>query len=150
MQMAMKRQLTDDEVLEQLMREKAEREKLIRDARANLERYGSTLPPLEVSVTKPATRVRGQPPPDTGVVRVTATGRGRGNAKRVPGIEWFNVFKVCPHCGEEKNVGRDFGTVIRRGRETAASWCKKCRANSNYHGPRDWTKVRRLSVKKKT
>ncbi len=53
--------------------------------------------------------------------------------------KWFQILKTCPHCGKEKNVGKDFGVVIRRGVEGAASWCKQCRSESSasyYKSPR--------------
>lgn len=101
-------------MLAQLAAERAERERLVREARENLAKYGSTLPP-----------VAGAPAP--GIVRIAP------RAKRAIDPKWFRVEKTCPHCGETKNVGRDFGTVIRRGKEDAAGWCRACRSSTNYH-----------------
>ena len=40
--------------------------------------------------------------------------------------------KECPHCGKVKNVGRDFGIRYSRGIPGPHSWCRQCRANTNY------------------
>lgn len=82
-------------------------------ARENLVRFGTTFAPPEA---KPST-----------VVRVASRA-----GKKLVDPKWFNVTKVCPHCGEEKNVGRDFGVVIRRGIEGPSGWCRTCRATTDY------------------
>jgi len=114
-----KRVLTDEEVLQRFIAEKAERERLIREARANLEAYGSALPPI------------GAPPVAVPPDEITRIGP-RVKAKIAP--KWFKVVKTCPHCGIEKNVGKDFGVVIRRGLESAAGWCRACRNTTSYKG----------------
>lgn len=106
--------LTDEEVLAQLTAERAERERLVREARENLAKYGTALPPVAGA-------------PASGIVRISP------RAKRSIDPKWFRVEKTCPHCGKTKNVGRDFGTVIRRGNEDAAGWCRACRSSTNYH-----------------
>ena len=111
-------ELTDEEVLAMLEKEKAERERQIREARENLAKYGTAIAPVGVKVELPA---------EGGVVRIAP----RAKAKIDP--KWFKVLKVCPHCGVEKNVGRDFG-VITRGKarlEHAAGWCKDCRSKTS-------------------
>jgi hypothetical protein len=117
-----KRVLTDEEVLQRFIAEKAERERLIREARANLEAYGSALPPIGA----PPVAVKAPPVADDGVTRIGP----RVKAKIAP--KWFKVLKTCPHCGVEKNVGKDFGVVIRRGLESAAGWCRACRNTTSY------------------
>ena len=121
--MMAKRVLTDEEVLERFIVERAERERLIREARANLEAYGTTLPPVGAPRVAPAVKA---PAVADGVVRIGP----RVKAKISP--KWFKVLKTCPHCGVEKNVGKDFGVVIRRGLESAAGWCRACRNTTNY------------------
>lgn len=85
----------------------------IQIARDNLARYGTTYAPA--NTVEPVLK------------RVAPRA-----AAAIP-AHWFKVVKVCPHCGLEKNVGRDFGIVVRRGVESAAGWCRKCRASTNYH-----------------
>lgn len=47
--------------------------------------------------------------------------------------DWGKVSKLCPKCGETKKVDPDFGTVNKRGVIRAQSWCKHCRATTNYY-----------------
>lgn len=114
-------QLTDAEILAQLEKAKAEREREIKEARENLAKYGSVLaptyaPPAPIPV--PSAR--------EGVTRIAP----RAKVKIDP--KWFKVLKTCPHCGEEKNVGKDFGIVKRRGLESANGWCRTCRNKVSY------------------
>lgn len=81
---------------------------LIQIARENIARYGSALVPVQ-QVARVAPR-----------------------AKRKIDPKWFLVEKKCPHCGKIKNVGREFGVIVRRGIEGAAGWCRKCRSETNY------------------
>lgn len=104
-------QLTDEEILAELARAKAERDRAIAEARANLAKFGSVLPPVV-----PATVERVIPSRST----------------RTVDPKWFATWKVCPHCGEKKNVGRDFGVIVRRGVESASGWCRACRSRENY------------------
>lgn len=69
---------------------------------------------------------------DEEIVRIAP----RTKAKIDP--KWMNVLKTCPHCGIEKNVGRDFGTIKKpNGTVQAAGWCKQCRSESSgkYNRP---------------
>ncbi len=69
---------------------------------------------------------------DTGGIRRIAP---RAKASIDP--KWFNVVKTCPHCGKEKNVGKDFGTITKpNGTVQAAGWCKQCRSESSGKYPR--------------
>ena len=43
----------------------------------------------------------------------------------------FSALKVCPHCGKEKNVGKDFGIAMHRGVQYANSWCSQCRSETS-------------------
>lgn len=52
--------------------------------------------------------------------------------KRVIDPKWFELTKRCPNCKKTKNIGTDFGVVIRRDVETPAGWCKQCRSLTNY------------------
>jgi len=66
------------------------------------------------------------------LVQVRATS-GKSRGPRVePSPKWDGVKKKCPHCTKTKLVNPDFGVVIRRGIEGPASWCKACRAATNY------------------
>lgn len=82
-------------------------------ARENLAKYGTTTAPT-APTTMAVTRIVGR------------------KASRVIDPKWFTVRKVCPHCKKEKNVGQDFGVVVRRGIESAAGWCRQCRSGSDY------------------
>lgn len=88
-------------------------------ARENLKRYGSVLPP------EPTTRVL-EP-----VARK---------------VDWNKVEKRCPHCGITKNVGKEFGIVIRRGLESAAGWCRECRSTTNYYAAKRKNKTQNVEV----
>lgn len=116
--------MTDEEVLAQLARECAERERLIREARENLEKYGTALAPVTVPAAGEGGALTIHAVPDR-IVRLAP------RAKKEIDPKWFKVTKVCPHCKEEKNVGRDFGIVVRRGLEHAAGWCKDCRSKTS-------------------
>jgi hypothetical protein len=89
-------------------------------ARENLKRYGNPLGPPEVS------------PAETAVVAVKRIAPKPRKGKAAFDQRWFSVTKKCPHCGKVKNVGKEFGVVIRRGVEAAAGWCKQCRSSTNY------------------
>lgn len=52
-------------------------------------------------------------------------------AKKEIDPKWFKVTKVCPHCRKEKNVGEDFGIIMRRGLESPSGWCKECRSKTS-------------------
>ncbi len=93
---------------------------LIQIARDNLAKYGTTIPPARTARTPVLAVV----PPEPEVIRIAP--RVKIDAK------WFKTLKTCPHCGVEKNVGKDFGIVIRRGLESAAGWCRECRNTTNY------------------
>ena len=115
-------ELSDEEVLLQLEAEKEARAKAIAEARENLAKYGTAIAPVGVKVELPAFG---------GVVRIAPRSRAQPIDPK-----WFKVTKVCPHCGEEKNVGRDFGVIWRKTGDTrkdyAAGWCRSCRsATSN-------------------
>lgn len=130
-----KKTLTDEEVLAQLAREKAERERMIREARENLEKYGSTIAPIgAVEVKDRPKAVRS--PKSEGLPRTAVEEGGviriAPRAKKKIDPKWFKVLKTCPHCGEEKNVGKDFGIVVRRGLESASGWCRACRNAVSY------------------
>lgn len=114
-----KRELTDDEILERIAAEKAERERLIAEARANLAKYGTALAPI-AGVT-----LASSGPP---VVRLAPRAKARAADPK-----WEGVVKTCPHCGETKSVLEGFGVVVIRGHERAAGWCKLCRSSTNYH-----------------
>ena len=87
-------------------------------ARENLKRYGNPLGPETEA-----------PPAAAAVVkRIAPQGRkGKAFDKK-----WFSITKRCPKCGKTKNVGEEFGVVVRRGVEAAAGWCKQCRSSTNY------------------
>ena len=106
--------LSDEQILAQLAREKAERDALVREARENLAKYGTALPPPEVLAASAP------------VVRIAP------RAKRKIDPKWYSVEKTCPHCGKTKNVGKDFGIIVRRGVESATGWCRDCRSKTNY------------------
>lgn len=53
-------------------------------------------------------------------------------AKTLIEDRWFSTTKTCPHCGKTKNVGKEFGVVVTRGVQYAASWCKQCRGATSY------------------
>lgn len=93
-----------------------DQEILIQIARDNLARYGSTIPPEGVVPQVAPSEIRRIAP----------------RARREIDPKWFKALKVCPHCGEEKNVGKDFGVVVRRGIEGPAGWCRACRSATNY------------------
>lgn len=116
-------EMSDEEILAQFAREKAARDLLVAEAKANLAKYGTTLPPLPVELPKVAEKPAAL---DAGVTRIAP------RTKRKIDPRWFKVLKTCPHCGEEKNVGKDFGIVVRRGLESAAGWCRRCRNKTNY------------------
>jgi hypothetical protein len=47
----------------------------------------------------------------------------------------IGAVKPCPHCSRPNlTVGSDFGTTIKRGVEVIQSWCRRCRAETNYNG----------------
>jgi len=122
-------ELTDAQVLELLAREtaarKAAEEALIRKARENLAKYGTTIAPMDLPAV-------GEAPPSLAgqIGRELAT---RGTRRpRDASPQFFGMKKKCPHCGKTKDVGKEFGTVIRNGLEHAASWCKQCRSGTNY------------------
>lgn len=57
--------------------------------------------------------------------------------KKQPVADWTKERRTCPKCGHEGPVDPDFGVKVRRGLVHAQSWCKKCRASTNYyHRPR--------------
>lgn len=132
--------LTDEEVLAQLAREKAERDRLIREARENIAKYGTAIAPVPGLTATPI------PVPAAGeeAVRIAPRAKGKPIAAK-----WFKVFKVCPHCGIEKNVGKDFGIVVRRGLESAMGWCRSCRNTTSYKDkPRKSAAARKGDEKK--
>ena len=47
---------------------------------------------------------------------------------------WDTVEKICPKCGEQKNVVAGFGLVKSKktGRIDPVGWCKKCRNEDAY------------------
>jgi hypothetical protein len=48
------------------------------------------------------------------------------------------LTKRCPHCGETKVVGTDFGVRIQtvNGKTKSQSWCNKCRSSNDSHPTR--------------
>lgn len=90
-------------------------------ARENLKRYGNPLGPPPATESRPA---------ETAEVKRVAPRRKKGKATFDP--KWFDVTKRCPHCGKTKNVGREFGVIIRRGVEAPSGWCRQCRSETNY------------------
>lgn len=56
--------------------------------------------------------------------------------------DWTKMKRTCPRCGRTGKVATDFGTKTgRRGNVTAQSWCRRCRAQTNYHArPRTYSK----------
>jgi hypothetical protein len=64
--------------------------------------------------------------PDDQIVRVAS----RGKSRIVPEPRWKNTVKKCPHCGKEKKVDPDFGVILARGTQYAASWCRQCRSET--------------------
>lgn len=57
------------------------------------------------------------------------------------GDDWRTCPRKCPKCGFEGFVIPDFGVRIKNGIEKKQSWCKTCRAGTNYHAqPRKYVK----------
>ena len=88
-------------------------------ARENLKRYGNPLGPETEA-----------PPAAAAVVKRVAPRAPRGT--KAFNKKWFSIMKRCPKCQKTKNVGEEFGVVVRRGVEAAAGWCKQCRSSTNY------------------
>lgn len=78
---------------------------------------GARLPPSTAAVAAA--------PDEPGVIRIV------GRTKTPIEERWFRTLKTCPHCGEEKNVGKDFGVAVHRGVQYANSWCKECRSKTS-------------------
>ena len=47
--------------------------------------------------------------------------------------DWSKETHTCPNCGETKPVLPDFGVKVVRGKERKHSWCRRCRATTNYY-----------------
>jgi len=108
----------DDDLLSRIVSDLAAREKVYRDARENIERAQVSLNALG-----PLPAMAGSMIKESGISpRVTR----RAGPKQIS-TKWFKITKVCPNCGKEKNVGREFGVVVRRGEEEPYSWCTDCR-----------------------
>ncbi len=115
--------LTDDEVLQLLAKAKADREREIAEARANIEKYGTPLAPIGGAGPRKTAKV-----PE--VRRMAGTRAKRPENWFDP--KWNSMKRVCPHCKKEKVIGTDFGVTLRRGIEASQPWCKQCRAGTNY------------------
>lgn len=48
-------------------------------------------------------------------------------------VDWTTVERTCPKCGRVGKVDPDFGVKMYRGEPHPQSWCKDCRAGTNYH-----------------
>lgn len=122
--------MTDDELIAFHAAEKA---RFAAELRANLARYGTTLgPAAPTSTAAPVTQKS-----DSTVVptraRTVKFEIARLNGKALESNpKWKDVRKTCPHCGKTKNVVPDFGIVVRRDWEYAASWCRDCRGKTDY------------------
>lgn len=116
---------TDEDLLSRIVRDLAAREQVFREARENIERVRVSLRALGPQPTGGAVAEPGAAG-DVGIIRIAPRA-----SKPIP-AKWFKVLKTCPHCGKEKNVGRDFGIITRNGNTTAASWCKECRGKTSY------------------
>lgn len=46
---------------------------------------------------------------------------------------WKDVITTCTKCGKIGRVDPDFGVRVVRGLEHKQSWCKECRAATNYY-----------------
>jgi hypothetical protein len=92
----------------------AELDRLI--ARENLVRYGSVVAP--VTGTRALQVVADPDEPDEAPPAET---------------DWTKVTKPCPHCHEVKAIVPGFGLVPKRGVIKPQSWCKDCRAGTNYN-----------------
>lgn len=119
----------DDDLFSRIVRDLAAREKVFRDARESIERARMALQglgPQQAAVEMPTAResVGGYSAPASGIKRVSSR-----TPREIP-PEWFKVKKVCPRCKKEKNVGRDFGLIVRNGVTNANSWCKQCRSEA--------------------
>jgi hypothetical protein len=46
--------------------------------------------------------------------------------------DWKKMERTCPKCGKKGTIDPDFGVRVVRGVERHQSWCKECRANTDY------------------
>lgn len=92
-------------------------------------RTAAGAPPTQPPPPAVATAATPGPTPSKGspaIVRI----QGR-KAKTQIEERWFSTLKICPHCGKEKNVGKDFGVIVHRGVQYAAGHCKQCRSETS-------------------
>lgn len=118
--------MTDDELIAFHAAEKA---RFAAELRANLTRYGTTLGPTVAPPSNSASGVSVVPSRAKTVKFEIARLNGKvleSNPK------WKDVRKTCPHCGKTKSVIPDFGILVRRDWEYAASWCRDCRGKTDY------------------
>lgn len=97
-------------------------------ARESLLRYGTPIPPNQP-----------QPVPTQPVVRPEMKVKDR---KKMADAR-FKGDKKCPHCGDTKNIMRDFGIRVYRGKLGIQSWCRQCRidtSNQYYNSARKYKK----------
>lgn len=133
----------DDDLFSRIVRDLAAREQVFREARENIERARAALKALgpQASASPQAAHEPTQyGEPAAGVIRISM----RKKADIPP--KWFKVQKVCPRCKKEKNVGRDFGLIVRNGVTNANSWCKQCRSEA----ANEYQKAKRALEKDKT
>lgn len=118
--------MTDDELIAFHAAEKA---KFAAELRANLTQYGTTLGPT--AAPQPASKSDSKMVPTRARTLKFEVARVNGKALEM-NPKWKDVRKTCPHCGKTKNVAADFGILVRRDWEYAASWCRDCRGKTDY------------------
>jgi hypothetical protein len=95
--------------------------RVAREARESLVKFGTAIPPAPTAPTP-------RKPRGAAAARVNPIG-GKDPSK----TDWTKVRKMCPQCGKSKFVEPDFGVRPVRDTFRAQSWCRNCRATTNYH-----------------
>lgn len=108
--------------------------KIVQVARDQLVSQIANLSPEDV------VRLLGRTAPAPAESEVLPVRRKRGKPAKISAM-WKDETKVCPACGKKKKIDPDFGVVIARGLQKPQSWCRQCRASTNYYNqPRKYVK----------
>lgn len=70
---------------------------------------------------------------ETGAVVTPKRVKG-ASINAVGSVDWTKVKHTCPKCSHTGPVDPDFGVKLVRGIARSQSWCKNCRATTNYYG----------------